>query len=386
MQLNSTTNALIPFNKPAFTGPELDFINQSINNGHLSANGEFTKRCENWFETKLGCERALLTSSCTHALEISANVLDIKPGDEVIMSSYTFSSTANAFILFGAKIVFVDIHPDSMNINENCIEKAITPKTRVIVAMHYAGMACEMDIIMNIADKYNLFVVEDAAQCIDAKYKNKHLGTIGHFGAISFHETKNITSGGEGGLLIINDKKYIKKSEIFREKGTNRSAFFRGEIDKYSWVDKGSSHLLSELGAAYLWGNILSLSTITSYRLRVWQMYFNGLKKLMELGLLELPVAQKFKHNAHIFFIKVKNGAIRDELIHFLKKNNISAVFHYIPLHTSQAGLRFSRFVGSDQNTLIESERLIRLPMYFQIQDSDIEYIVDVIKMFFNNK
>lgn len=374
---------MIPFNKPPYTGNEEKYILESIKSSKISGDGEFTKKCHKWFEEKLECKKALLTTSCTHALEMAAILLDIKEGDEVIMSSYTFVSTANAFVLRGVKIVFVDIRPDTMNIDETKIEEAITSKTKVIVPVHYAGFACEMDTIMDIAKKYNLFVVEDAAQGMMSTYKGKALGTIGHLGAFSFHETKNYTSAGEGGLLIINDEKFVQRAEIIREKGTNRSLFFRGMVDKYSWVDLGSSYLMNDVSAAYLLGNLEKADEINQNRLNSWQKYYDGLKELKNRGFIELPkIPDGCVQNAHMFYIKVKDLKERTALLDYLKKNDINAVFHYVPLHSAPAGEKFGRFEGVDIFTTNESERLIRLPMYYGLSDNEINKIIKSIRNF----
>jgi dTDP-4-amino-4,6-dideoxygalactose transaminase len=374
----------IPFNKPPYTGNEEKYVIESMKSSKISGDGEFTKKCHKWFEEKLQCKKALLTTSCTHALEMAAILLDIKEGDEVIMPSYTFVSTANAFVLRGAKIVFVDIRPDTMNIDETKIEEAITSKTKVIVPVHYAGVACEMDTIMDIAKKYNLFVVEDAAQGMMSTYKGKALGTIGHLGAFSFHETKNYTSAGEGGLLIINDDRFVQRAEIIREKGTNRSLFFRGMVDKYSWVDVGSSYLMNDVSAAYLWGNLEKADEINQNRLNSWQKYYDGLKELENRGFIELPkIPDGCVQNAHMFYIKVKDLEERTALLDYLKRNDIYAVFHYVPLHSSEAGLKFSLFSKEDIYTTKESDKLIRLPMYFGLDNKDIEKIIYKIKIYF---
>jgi len=375
---------MIGFNKPCLTGNEEQYVLESMKSSKMSGDGPFTQKCHEWFEDKLKCKKVLLTTSCTHALEMTAILLDVKEGDEVIMPSYTFVSTANAFVLRGAKIVFVDIRPDTMNIDETLIEQAITDKTKAIVPVHYAGVACEMDTIMDIANHHNLYVIEDAAQGMISSYKGKALGTIGHFGTFSFHETKNYTSGGEGGLLIINDEKFINQAEVIREKGTNRSQFFRGMVDKYSWVDIGSSYLMNDLSAAYLWGNLEKADEINQNRLGSWNKYYEGLKVLEEKGFLELPtVPSDCKHNAHMFYIKVQNLEIRTKLLTFLKENYIWAVFHYVPLHSAPAGLKFGMFKGVDKYTTKESERLIRLPMYYNIGDKDINKVIDAIQRFF---
>ena len=374
----------IPFNKPPYTGNEEKYVIESMKSSKISGDGDFTKKCHKWFEEKLECKKALLTTSCTHALEMAAILLDIKEGDEVIMPSYTFVSTANAFVLRGAKIVFVDIRPDTMNIDETKIEEAITSKTKVIVPVHYAGIACEMDTIMDIAKRYNLFVVEDAAQGMMSTYKGKSLGTIGHLGAFSFHETKNYTSAGEGGLLIINDEKFVQRAEIIREKGTNRSLFFRGMVDKYSWVDVGSSYLMNDVSAAYLWGNLEKADEINQNRLNSWQKYYDGLKELENRGFIELPkIPDGCVQNAHMFYIKVKDLEERTALLDYLKRNDIYAVFHYVPLHSSEAGLKFSLFSKEDIYTTKESDKLIRLPMYFGLDNKDIEKIIYKIKIYF---
>jgi dTDP-4-amino-4,6-dideoxygalactose transaminase len=377
---------MIPFNKPPYTGNEEQYVLESIKSSKISGDGEFTKKCHKWFEEKLQCKKALLTTSCTHALEMAAILIDIREGDEVIMPSYTFVSTANAFVLRGAKIVFVDIRPDTMNIDETKIEAAITDKTKAIVPVHYAGVSCDMDTIMVLADKYNLFVVEDAAQGMMSAYNSKPLGTIGHLGAYSFHETKNYTSGGEGGLLIINDEKFIQRAEIIREKGTNRSLFFRGMLDKYSWVDIGSSYLMNDLSAAYLWGNLENADAINQNRLSTWNNYYVGFKELEEKGLIEIPIIPKdCMHNAHMFYLKVHDLEVRTELLEYLKLNDIWSVFHYVPLHSAKAGLNFGRFDGVDQFTTKESERLIRLPMYYGITEMDVNSIINLTTTFYLN-
>lgn len=375
---------MIPFNKPPFTGNEEKYVLESMKSSKISGDGEFTKRCHQWFEEKLQCKKALLTTSCTHALEMAAILLNIQEGDEVIMPSYTFVSTANAFVLRGAKIVFVDIRPDTMNIDETKIEQAITDKTKVIVPVHYAGVGCEMDTIMDIANRHNLFVVEDAAQGMMSSYKGKALGTIGHIGAFSFHETKNYTSAGEGGLLIINDDRFKDRAEIIREKGTNRSLFFRGMVDKYSWVDVGSSYLMNDVSAAYLWGNLEKTDEINRDRLTTWQNYNDGLKELAEHGFIELPIIPNgCVHNAHMFYLKIKDLDERIALLEHLKQNDILSVFHYVPLHSAPAGLKFGRFDGEDRYTTCESERLVRLPMYFGLNEKDQEKIIQFIKDFY---
>ena len=375
---------MISFNRPAYTGIEDKYVLESMKSDKISGDGNFTKKCQDWFEKNLPCKKALLTPSCTSALEMAAILLDIKDGDEVIMPSFTFVSTANAFALRGAKIVFVDIRPDTMNIDENKIEKAITSKTKVIVPVHYAGVACEMDIIMSIALKYNIFVVEDAAQAMMSKYKEKMLGTIGHLGTYSFHETKNYTSAGEGGLLIINDERFIEKAEIIREKGTNRNQFFRGMVDKYSWIDIGSSYLLNDVSAAYLWGNLQKAHEINQSRLTIWNEYYNGLRNLEIDKFIKIPeIPKNCTQNAHIFYIKLKNLEERTKILKYLIDNDIYAVFHYVPLHSTFAGLKFGRFSEIDYFTTKESEKLIRLPMYYGLEKENIHKIINTIKTYF---
>lgn len=376
---------MIPFNKPPYTGNEDQYVLAAMRSEKISGDGGFGLRCQQWFEAMLGCKKALLTPSCTHALEMAALLIDIQLGDEVIMPSYTFVSTANAFVLRGAKIVFVDIRPDTMNIDENLIESAITSKTKAIVPVHYAGVACEMDVIMDIAERHNLFVIEDAAQGMMASYKGKALGTIGHLGTYSFHETKNYTSGGEGGLLIINDESFVKRAEILREKGTNRSQFFRGMVDKYSWVDVGSSYLPSELQAAYLWGQIEEVNGIDIARKNIWHQYFDGFSDLRAKGIIETPfIPEGCVHNAHMFYIKVHNINERSGLIEALKKNNISAVFHYVPLHSSVVGKKIGIFYGQDSYTTKESERLIRLPLWYGMDAGAVNEVIEAVNCYFN--
>lgn len=361
---------MIPFNKPPLTGNEQQYVLQAMHSEKISGDGEFTKRCQTWFEQKLGCEKALLTPSCTHALEMAALLIDINSGDEVIMPSYTFVSTANAFVLRGAKIVFVDIRPDTMNINETLIEAAITPKTKAIVPVHYAGVACEMDAIMAVAEKHKLYVIEDAAQGMMATYKGKPLGSIGHFGTFSFHETKNYTSGGEGGLLIINDEQFVERAEIIREKGTNRSQFFRGMVDKYTWVDVGSSYLPCELQAAFLWGQLEQAFEINNDRLASWDYYLQNLCDWAVKNHFSLPVIPEgCEHNAHMFYIKTSSLEFREVVLKKLNDQSVRAVFHYVPLHSSTAGKQFGRFAGENTYTTVESEKLLRLPMWYGMGD-----------------
>lgn len=376
---------MIPFNRPPHTGNEDQYVIAAMHSDKISGDGKFGHQCQKWFEQKLNCQKALLTPSCTQSLDMAAMLMDIQPGDEIIMPSYTFVSTANAFVLRGAKIVFVDIRPDTMNIDENLIEEAITPKTKAIVPVHYAGVACEMDAIMDIANKHGLFVIEDAAQGMMATYKERALGTFGQMAAYSFHETKNFTSGGEGGLLMINDEQYVQRAEIIREKGTNRSLFFRGEIDKYSWVDIGSSYLPSEIQAAYLWGQLEWAQKITQNRLVIWNYYYAAMSALEQRELIELPtVPAGCEHNGHMFYLKVKDMDERTALLAHLKADHIHAVFHYIPLHSAPAGLRFSRFHGEDAFTTKESERLLRLPIWYGMEKETVEYIAESVIRFYS--
>lgn len=373
----------IPFNMPLITGKEIEYIKQVLSNQKLSGDGPFTKKCSTWFEETLACKKALLTTSCTHALEMAAILADIQPGDEIIMPSYTFVSTANAFVLRGAKIVFIDIRPDTMNMDENLIEAAITDKTKAIVPVHYAGVACDMDAIMAVAHKYGLMVIEDAAQGLMSTYKGKYLGSIGHFGCYSFHETKNYTCG-EGGALIINDERFIDWAEIIREKGTNRSRFYRGQVDKYTWVDLGSSYLPSELNAAFLYAQLEMAEEIKKSRMLSWDSYYEELNYLLRKGKIELPyIPENCQHNAHMFYIKVRDLQERTAQIEYLKANGIHSVFHYIPLHSSPAGLSMARFHGDDNFTTRESERLLRLPIYYGLNENYISYIISVIAGFY---
>ena len=374
---------MIPFNIPPCTGNELTCLQQAIDSHKICGDGEFTKKCNEWMEQRFGAKKALLTTSGSTALDMAALLCDLQPGDEVILPSYTFSSTANAFVLVGAKLVFVDIRPDTMNLDETKIEAAITEKTRVIVPVHYAGVACEMDTIMDIARKHGLKVVEDAAQGVMSTYKGKALGTIGDFGCYSFHETKNYSMG-EGGALLINDPAYIEKAEILREKGTNRSKFWRGQVDKYTWVDFGDSYLPSELNAAYLWAQLEKADEINEDRLRSWNTYYKELKPLEEKGLIELPVIPDgCVHNAHMFYVKCKDVEERTALIRFLKERQIGSVFHYVPLHSAPAGMKFGRFDGKDEFTTKESDRLTRLPMYYGLRREQVEEVCCGVKDFY---
>ncbi len=373
---------MIDFNRAPCTGKEIKYMQEAMKNAKLCGDGPFTKKCSEWFCENYKVNHCMLTTSCTHALEMAAYLCDIQPGDEVIMPSYTFVSTADAFVLRGAKIVFVDIRPDTMNIDEKQIEDAVTEKTRAIVPVHYAGVACEMDEIMAIAKRHHLMVVEDAAQGVNASYKGKALGTIGDFGCYSFHETKNYTMG-EGGAILFNNEEYKEKAEILREKGTNRSKFFRGQIDKYTWVDYGSSYLPSDLNAAYLYAQLEQVQEINEKRMEIFNYYYENLAPLQEKGLIERPfIPEHTVHNAHMFYMKVKDLETRSQLIGYLKEKGIHAVFHYIPLHSSAAGKRFGRFHGEDVYTTKESERLVRLPMFYNLDMEDVRYITETILNF----
>ena len=377
---------MIPFNIPPYIGTEDKYIKDAISKHKICGDGEYTKKCNAWLEEKTGASKVLLTTSCTHATEMAALLCDIKPGDEVIMPSFTFVSTADAFVLRGAKVVFVDIRPDTMNIDETKIEDAITEHTKAIVPVHYAGVSCEMDTIMNIAKKYNLKVVEDAAQGIMSTYKGQALGTIGDYGAFSFHETKNYSMG-EGGALLIKDPDDMEMAEIIREKGTNRAKFFRGQIDKYTWVEAGSSYLPSELNAAYLYGQLEQADKIFDDRMNSWNRYYEAFKELADAGKIELPVIPEgCTHNAHMFYIKCKDLEERTALISCAKENDILMVFHYIPLHSAPAGKKYGRFNGEDVYTTKESERLVRLPLYYGLSEEDQEKVIDTVKAFYNGK
>lgn len=374
---------MINFNVPPFTGKEMEYMKQAVEAQKICGDGQFTKKCNQWIEEKTGTRKALLTTSCTHATELAALLAKVQPGDEVIMPSFTFVSTADAFVLRGAIPVFVDIRPDTMNIDEKKIEAAITEKTVGIVPVHYAGVSCEMDTIMDIAKKHNLWVIEDAAQGIMSTYKGKALGTIGDFGCFSFHETKNYSMG-EGGALLIQDEKYIEDAEIYREKGTNRSKFFRGQIDKYTWVDYGSSYLPSDLNAAYLWAQLEMAEEINEHRLACWNRYYDNLKDLQNAGKITLPtIPEGCVHNAHMFYLKSKDLEERTAFIDFMKEKGILTVFHYIPLHSAPAGVRYGRFHGEDVYTTKESERLVRLPMYYSLTLKEVDFISDAIKEFY---
>jgi dTDP-4-amino-4,6-dideoxygalactose transaminase len=375
---------LIPFNRPPATGDELRYIEEALSQGKLSGDGPFSERCHRWFENRLGCKRAFLTPSCTHALEMAALLIDVKPGDEIIMPSYTFVSTANAFVLRGARIVFVDVRPDTMNIDETLIESAITENTRAIVPVHYAGVGCDMDSIMELANRYGLYVIEDAAQGMMSQYRERPLGTIGHLGAFSFHETKNYTSGGEGGLLIVNDTSFVNRAEIIREKGTNRSQFFRGMVDKYSWVGMGSSYLPSELQAAYLWGQLNCAEQIRDNRLAIWARYDQAFKSLIANGTVDGPILpEATAHNAHMYFLKVRDLEERTALIDHLKQAGVMAVFHYVPLHSTPFGKTMGRFHGEERFTTGESERLVRLPIWYGMSAEEQDHVIQSLLAFF---
>lgn len=375
---------MIDFNVPPYVGTEMKYVEEAAAKNHkICGDGPFTHRCNEWLEKRTGTQKALLTTSCTHATELAALLANIKEGDEVIMPSYTFVSTADAFVLRGAVPVFVDIRPDTMNLDESKIEEAVTERTKAIVPVHYAGVSCEMDTIMRIAEKYHLFVIEDAAQGILSTYKGKPLGTIGDFGCFSFHETKNYSMG-EGGALLIRDKKNVERAEIIREKGTNRAKFFRGQIDKYTWVDAGSSYLPGDMNAAYLMAQLDAADLIFEDRMRSWKLYEKLLKPLADEGKIELPyIPENCTHNAHMFYIKAKDLPERSALISYLKENGIQSVFHYIPLHSAPAGQRFGRFHGEDIYTTKESERLARLPMYFGLKEEQVHYIAGKVSEFY---
>lgn len=374
---------MINFNIPPYVGKETEYIRQAIADQKICGDGEFTKKCNAWIEKTAKTKKAMLTTSCTHATEMTSLLIDIQPGDEVIMPAYTFVSTADAFVLRGAKAVFIDIRPDTMNIDEKLIEGAITERTRAIVPVHYAGVSCEMDTIMDIAKRHGLYVIEDAAQGIMSTYKGKMLGSIGDYGCYSFHETKNYSMG-EGGALLIQDEKNIELAEIIREKGTNRSKFFRGQIDKYTWVEAGSSYLPSEMNAAYLWAQLEMAEEINKNRLESWNRYYEELSVLKEDGVIELPfIPDGCVHNAHMFYIKTRNLEERTRFISFLKENGIMAVFHYIPLHNAPAGQKYGRFYGEDKYTTAESERLVRLPLYYGLTEEDQSKVIAMVRKFY---
>ena len=374
---------MICFNVPPCAGRELNYIREAVEAHKICGDGMFTKRCSAWMEERFGAHKVLLTTSGTTALDMASLLCRLEPGDEVILPSFTFSSTANAFAIYGAKLVFVDIRPDTMNIDETKIEAAITDRTKVIVAMHYAGVACEMDTIMDIAKRRNLLVIEDAAQAVMSSYKGRALGTIGDVGCYSFHETKNYSMG-EGGAVVLNRPELVERAEILREKGTNRARFFRGQVDKYTWVDIGDSFLPSELNAAYLWGQLEVADEINDDRLRSWHAYETAFRDLAEAGKVELPtVPAGCVHNAHMFYLKCRDLAERTALIRFLKERDILAVFHYVPLHSAPAGLKYGRFAGEDVYTTRESDRLVRLPMYYGLTEADRNAVIAAVRDFY---
>ena len=377
---------MVDFNVPPCVGNEIEYVKQAIESHKICGDGQFTKKCHQWMEDRFNAQKVLLTTSGTTALDMAMLLCNLQPGDEVILPSYTFSSTATSAVLAGAKLVFVDVRPDTMNIDENKIEDAITDRTKVIIAMHYAGVACEMDTIMDIAKRHNLIVVEDAAQGVMSKYKGKYLGTIGTFGCYSFHETKNYSMG-EGGALVINDPEYNERAEILREKGTNRAKFFRGQVDKYTWVDFGDSYLPSELNAAYLWAQLLNADEINDNRIATWNRYYQGLQTMAKEGKFEIPtVPEECEHNAHMFYLKCKDLKERSEFIKFMKEKELYCVFHYIPLHTAPAGRRYGMFAGEDRYTTRESERLVRLPLYYNLSLEQADYVIDKVNAFYKER
>lgn len=368
---------MIHFNVPPYVGTEFQYMKEAVENHKICGDGPFTQKCNNWMEKRFNAKKVMLTTSGSTALDMAALLCNLKTGDEVILPSFTFSSTANSFVMAGATLVFVDIRPDTMNIDENKIEAAITEKTKVIVPVHYAGVACEMDTIMDIARRYNLMVVEDAAQAVMSTYKGRALGTIGDFGCFSFHETKNYSMG-EGGAIIINNEKYIEKAEILREKGTNRSQFYRGQVAKYNWVDFGDSYLQSDLNAAYLWAQLQVADEINENRLATWKKYNDAFKVYADEGKVQLPVIpHECEHNAHMFYLKFLNIRDRQNYIRYMKDNDIMCVFHYVPLHSAPAGLKYGRFHGVDTYTTTESDKLVRLPMYYNISEGDICSVIE---------
>lgn len=374
---------MINFNKPPYVGTEMEYIKKAIESRKICGDGEYTKLCSDWLEKKTGASRALLTTACSTALDMSAMLANIQQGDEVILPSFTFVSTANSFVLRGAKLVFVDIRPDTQNIDEKLIENAITDKTKAIAPVHYAGIGCEMDTIMKIATKHNLVVIEDAAQGLMSTYKGKPLGAIGDYGCISFHETKNYSMG-EGGALLLRDEDKVESAEIIREKGTNRTVFLKGQVDKYTWVDVGSSYLPSEMNAAYLWAQLQVADDINNARLDRWNQYYSELECLQDQGIIQLPVVpDECVHNAHMFYIKTSDIEERTKLISYLKEHEVHSVFHYVPLHSSPAGEKFGRFSGEDRYTTDTYERLLRLPMFYELTEQDVETVVMNIKNFY---
>lgn len=373
----------IPFNKPPLTGSELAHIAEALSSGKLSGDGYFSDKCKSWFETRLRPSRVLLTPNCTQALEMAALLLDIRAGDEVIMPSYTFVSTANAFVIRGARVKFVDIQKDTMNLDVSLIEPAISSRTKAIIVVHYAGVPCDMDKVIALSRKYGLYVVEDAAQGMMSTHKGRALGTIGDLGAYSFHETKNYTSGGEGGLLLVNNHKFFERAEIIREKGTDRSKFFRGTVDKYTWQDIGSSYLLSELQAAYLYSQLENADRINEERLRSWNRYYQAFEKECSLGLIECPrIPPDCEHNGHLFYFLMRSVDERSKFIEEMKSQGVMTVFHYVPLHSSPAGRQFGDFSGDDVHTTECSERLVRLPLYLGIKDDELAYVIKSAKRY----
>lgn len=373
----------IPFNQFALTGNELKYIEQAIHSDQIAADGLFSKRCQSLLENDLRANKILLTSSGTASLEMAAILANIQPGDEVIMPSYTFVSTANAFVSRGGRCVFVDIRPDTQNINEQLIEQAISDKTVAIVPVHYAGISCDMNIIMGLAQKYNLLVIEDAAHGLFSDYQGQALGTIGDIGCFSFHETKNYSCG-EGGAIVLNNKSFVERAEIIREKGTDRSKFFRGEVDKYTWKDIGSSFLMSELQAAFLYANLEQAQKIKEKRCAIWSAYYQALKPLENKGLISLPVIpDPCEQNGHIFYLKAQSAEIRDQLLAYLKQNKVHAVFHYLPLHNTKMGKQHGEFIGDDRHTLETSRFIVRLPLHFSLQDAEVKHITQTIESFY---
>lgn len=376
--------SMISFNEPIMLEKAFTYVREAINNKKLSGDGEFTKRCSYWLERWCGRGHVFLTTSCTHATEMAAMLAGIQPGDEVIMPAYTFVSTANAFVLRGAKVKFIDIRPDTMNLDESLIEDAITEKTKAIVPVHYAGVGCEMDTVMEIAKRRRLLVIEDAAQGVMSTYKGQALGSIGDYGCYSFHETKNYSMG-EGGAIVVRDDKMVEMAEIIREKGTDRSKFFRGQVDKYTWVEVGSSYLPSELNAAYLWAQLEQADQIFRDRMQIWRMYEEGFRELADAGKVELPhIPEGCSHNAHMFYMKVKDLKERTRLISYMKSRGIILVFHYVPLHTAPAGRKYGKFVGEDRYTTKESERLVRLPLYYGMKPIDTERVICAVEDFYH--
>jgi dTDP-4-amino-4,6-dideoxygalactose transaminase len=376
----------IPFNKPYLTGKEVHYMYQAVYTGKLSGNGVFTKKCQQFFEDSFGIKKAILTTSCTDALEMAAILCDVKPGDEVIVPSYTFVSSALAFVRQGARIIFADSYGNNPNIDADKVEALITPRTKVIVPVHYAGIACDMDRIMDIANRHNLFVVEDAAQAIDSFYKGRPLGGIGHFGCFSFHETKNVTAGGEGGLLCVNDERFIRRAEIIWEKGTNRAEFFRGMVNKYGWVDTGSSFLPSEINAAFLWAQLESLNEIQAKRKKLWDQYYAGLKNLGEKGFIKMPeIPQYATNNAHMFYIVCRSLEERTKLISYLNEQHIGAVFHYLSLHRSDYYRTHGGILPNLPHSDMFTDCLVRLPMYYELNSDEVQDIINAIVVFYNS-